>query len=276
MLRPTRLLAIYAHPDDEAFGCAGTFATVTDRGGEVTLVCATRGEAGEISDLALSTPEQLGAVREAELHAAMTHVGVSDVRLLDYRDSGMVGTEENANPANFINADNDVVIAALLAVMRDVEPDMILTFGADGVYGHPDHIKAHVTATAATELYTAETGGPGPALYYNAVPRERIQEMAARATGPFASMTPEQIAQLGTPSELITTELDISAQYERKMAAVLAHKTQIAPEGPWSDMPAEVVRAFMSVERFRLMPREGVEAGVDPLRDIVGAPAPVR
>jgi len=80
-------LAILAHPDDEAFGAAGSFATLTDDGARVTLVCATRGEVGEISDPALATPETLGAVREKELFTAMSKVGVSDVRFLDYRDS---------------------------------------------------------------------------------------------------------------------------------------------------------------------------------------------
>jgi N-acetyl-1-D-myo-inositol-2-amino-2-deoxy-alpha-D-glucopyranoside deacetylase len=268
------LLAIYAHPDDEAFGAAGTFATFTDRGGAVTLVCATRGEAGEISDPALSTPDRLGAVREAELHAAMSHLGVSDIRFLDYRDSGMAGTDENANPANFVNADNETVVNTLVGIMREIEPDIVLTFGVDGVYGHPDHIKAHHTATEATRRYAAERGGAGPALYYNAVPRERIQAMAERTTGPFVGMTPEQIAQLGTPSALITTVLDITPQYDRKLAAVMAHKTQISPKGPWNDLPPEQVRAFLTTERFRLTEQPWSKPGVDPLRDIVGSPEP--
>lgn len=276
MSRPGRLLAIYAHPDDEAFGAAGTFATFTDRGGRVTLVCATRGEVGEISDPAFAMPETLGSVREVELRGAMVHVGVTDIRFLGYRDSGMAGTAENQAPDNFINAGDADVVEVLVAIMREVEPDIVLSFGPDGVYGHPDHIKAYQTATEATARYGESNGGVGPALYYNAVPRERIQAMAQRESGPFVNMTPEQLAQLGTPEELITTVLDVSSQYERKMAAILAHRTQISPEGPWSDLPADQVRSFLTAERFRLTRQPWSRDGEDPLLEIVGVAESLR
>src|SRR3954462_9366275 len=99
-----RLLAIFAHPDDEGMGSAGTFAAVTDSGGNVTLVCATRGEAGQIPEPALATPETLGAVREQELRAAMAALNVFDIRFLGFRDSGMKGTVDNDNPRAFVNA----------------------------------------------------------------------------------------------------------------------------------------------------------------------------
>lgn len=277
MVRFRRLLAIYAHPDDEAFGAAGTFATFTDLGGEVTLVCATRGEVGEISDPALAMPETLGSVREVELRGAMAHVGVSDIRFLGYRDSGMAGTAENQAPDNFINASDEEVVETLVTIMREVEPDIVLTFGPDGIYGHPDHIKAYRTATQATVRYAESSGGDGPALYYNAVPRERIQTMAQqRESGPFVNMTPAQIAQLGTPEELITTVLDVSSQFERKMAAIFAHRTQIGPDGPWSDLPADQVRSFLSTERFRLTQQPWSRAGEDPLLEMAAAAKPIR
>jgi LmbE family N-acetylglucosaminyl deacetylase len=147
----------------------------------------------------------------------------------------------------------------------------VLTFGPDGIYGHPDHIKAHQSATLATIRFAENNGGVGPALYYNAVSRERIQEMAKRESGPFVNMTPEQIAQLGTPDELITTVLDVAPQFERKLAAILAHRTQIGPDGPWSDLPADQVREFLSTERFRLTTQSWSRDGEDPLRDIVRA-----
>ena len=265
------LLAIYAHPDDEAFSVGGTFATFTDRGGRVTLVCATRGEAGEISDPVLAMPETLGSVREVELRAAMRHVGVSDIRFLGYRDSGMRGTADNDDPRAFVNADDAVLNGQLLAIMREVEPDIVVTFGEDGIYGHPDHVKVHYATAAAVTVYGAEHGKDGPALYYNAVPRERIREMAKRVTGPFVNVTPEELAQLGTPEEAITTRIDVSAQFERKFAALLAHRTQFGPNGPLNEFPPETVREWLSIERFQKA-QAGAEFNArDPLAEYAGA-----
>jgi len=273
LARGRKLLAVYAHPDDEAFTTGGTFANFTDRGGQITLVCATRGEAGEISDPLLAMPATLGSVREVELRGAMRHVGVSDIRFLGYRDSGMLGTPDNDDPRAFVNADDAVLLGQLLEILRETEPEIVLTFGEDALYGHPDHVKAHHAATAAVIAYSAERGGEGPALYYNAVPRERMQEMAKRTTGPFVDMTPEQLAQLGTPEALITTRIDVSAQYDRKMAALLAHRTQFGPRGPLNEFPPEAVREWLSTERFRHIPTGGPHDGRDPLALFAGVAA---
>jgi N-acetyl-1-D-myo-inositol-2-amino-2-deoxy-alpha-D-glucopyranoside deacetylase len=152
-----RLLVLFAHPDDEAFGSAGSFAYLADRGATVTLIDATRGEEGEISDPMLATPQNLGEVREKELRTAMAQVGVTDVRFLDYRDSGMAGTEENKNPRAFMNANPADVAAHLREVIDELKPDAVLTFGPDGVYGHPDHKMISRTATAAVLTATWET-----------------------------------------------------------------------------------------------------------------------
>ncbi len=264
------LLAIYAHPDDEAFGASGTFATVTDRGGTVTLVCATRGEAGEISDPAFATAENLGEVREQELRDAMALLNVSDVRLLGFRDSGMAGTAGNGREDAFVNADPADVVSRLVDIMREVPPHVVLTFGPDGVYGHPDHLKIHAAATSALEIYAPATEVK-PALYYNAVPKSRIREMAKRPNGPFKNVSADELGSYGTPDELITTQIDVSHQFERKLAAILAHRTQIAAGGPWSG-PEHDVRELTRVERFRLaMPSES-ESGVDPLFEFCQPP----
>lgn len=264
MTRPFHLLALYAHPDDESFGAAGTIATVTGGGGRVTLVCATRGEAGEISDPSLATTETIGEVRERELRTAMAMLNVADVRLLGYRDSGMAGTAANDDPLSFLRASAAGVTKQYLKIMLDIRPDVVLTFGADGVYGHPDHIKAHQTATAAFERYLKQTEN-APALYYNAVPKSRIHEMAKRPSGPFRTMSPEELDRCGTPDELITTVIDVSHQFERKLATIRAHRTQVAPDGPWGDLPAETVRSLMQFERFRLIENGERAAGIDPL-----------
>jgi len=248
-----RLLAIYAHPDDEAFTAGGTFATFTDRGGQITLVCATRGEAGGISDPTLATRGTLGTVREAELRTAMRSLGVTDIRFLNYRDSGMEGSSDNNHPRAFRNADERAVVEQLREVMREVRPDFVFSFGEDGIYGHPDHIKAHHVATAAVASYTMERDGNGPALYFNSVPRQQIvEEMSKRTTGPYVGKTPEELAKFGTPEDQITTKIDVSAQLDRKLAALLAHRTQFGTGGPLSDLPVERRRELMSTERFRL------------------------
>lgn len=267
------LLAIYAHPDDEAFGATGTFASITDRGGKVTLVCATRGEAGEISDPSLSTHESLGKVREAELRAAMKLVNVDDIRLLDYRDSGMAGTAENNDPRSFVQADHASVTGLLISLLEEVQPDAVITFGADGVYGHPDHIKAHEVATAAVQAFATSTTS-SPFLYYNAVPRERIIAMAKRPNGPFSGMSDEQLSSFGTPSELITTMIDVSEHFDRKMAAIRAHRTQVAADGPWAEMDPEEVRELMRFERFRLVFAPTTSPGTDLLAQYISVEKP--
>lgn len=259
------LLAVFAHPDDETFSCGGIFATLADASIPVTLVCATRGEVGGISDPALATRETLAEVREAELRTAMRHVGVEDVRFLGYRDSGMVGTPENDDPRAFINAPEPDVAAQIAALLREIEPTIVITFGPDGIYGHPDHLMAHRTTTAAVELLDDD----GPALYYNCISRERVKLMAQRETGPFSKMTPEELDRLGTPEDEITTLIDISKQLDRKFAAMAAHLTQFGPDGPWQDMPVETAREMMATERFRIVRPGKNRTSSDPLSALV-------
>ena len=241
-----RLLVLLAHPDDEAFGSAGSFAFLTDRGATVTLIDATRGEAGEISDPMLATPQNLGEVREQELRTAMERVGVTDVRFLDYRDSGMAGTEENKNPRAFMNANPADVAAQLRDVIDDLKPDAALTFGPDGIYGHPDHKMISRTATAAVLTATWET----PALYYFVIAREFFEEMAAQKIGPFADMDQSTVATMGTPSAEIDVWVNVAPYVERKSAAIMAHRTQMGEGGPMADLPSEVVTGLMAVESF--------------------------
>ncbi|HJO83917.1 MAG TPA: PIG-L deacetylase family protein [SAR202 cluster bacterium] len=122
------LLAVFAHPDDEAFGSGGMLALNAAKGHCVALVTATRGEVGEISDTALATPENLGQVREGELRAAADALGVEDLTILGYRDSGMDGTDDNANPTALANADENEVVGSLVEIIRRLRPDAVVTF----------------------------------------------------------------------------------------------------------------------------------------------------
>ena len=132
-------LAVFAHPDDEGFSCGGTLAMLTARGAHVTLVCATNGDAGEISDPALATRETLAQVRQDELRQAMDITGVGDIRFLGYRDSGMAGTEDNKHPDSLSQADPGRVTDQLVTIIREVHPQLVITFDPTGGYGHPDH-----------------------------------------------------------------------------------------------------------------------------------------
>ncbi len=182
------LLAIFAHPDDETFGVGGTMAHYRDRGVPVTMVCATRGEVGEIAPGTDATPETLGRFREQELRDACAILGVSDVRFLDFRDSGMAGTPENDDPRCLHRAEPERVIEPLVHVIREVRPDVIATWDASGGYGHPDHIAVHHHATAAfhaaadaARYPSAGDGWRVPALFYNAIPVEEFMNLFEEA-----------------------------------------------------------------------------------------------
>ena len=144
------LMAVFAHPDDESFGIGGTLARYgADPGVRVVLVCATRGEAGEISNPELASSERLGEVREQELRCACRTLGVEDLFFLDYRDSGMAGTAENEDPRALAQADFDEAVGKIVAHIRREQPDVVVTFDENGGYGHPDHIAIHHLTKAA-------------------------------------------------------------------------------------------------------------------------------
>ena len=134
------VLAAFAHPDDEGFGCGGILAMLAARGARATLVCATNGDVGEISDPALATPETLAQVRQEELRRAMAVTGVEDLRFLGYRDSGMPGTADNNHPNSLNQAEPSRVVGQLVFIIREMRPEVVITQDPTGVYGHPDHL----------------------------------------------------------------------------------------------------------------------------------------
>src|SRR5438874_5056925 len=141
------LLVALAHPDDESL-ISGTIARYASRM-PVTMLCATRGEVGEIAPGTGATRETLGAVREQELRDACGLLGVDDVRFLAYRDSGMQGTPENEDPRSFARADAERVAGEILGVMEQVRPKVVVTWDETGGYGHPDHMAMHRHVSAA-------------------------------------------------------------------------------------------------------------------------------
>lgn len=262
------ILGIYAHPDDET-SALGTYARLADLGHPITLVYGTRGEAGEISDPALATPETLGAVREGELTRALAQIGVTDARFLGYRDSGMAGTPDNARPDAFVNAGDERLTEIVTGLLHELHPMLVVTFGPDGLYGHPDHVTVSRAATAAVEAF-GPTREEAPALYYQVMSRERIRRLAANGQGPFADMSEERLAGFGIPDAEITTIVDVTGQVDRKLAAIREHRTQFAPEGPFAGFYTASGRSFMAQERFRRVDLPWVEPEPDPLLALLG------
>jgi LmbE family N-acetylglucosaminyl deacetylase len=255
------LLLIFAHPDDESFGCAGVMTAAIDRGIQVTLISATRGEAGKTGIPELDTPEILGAVREQELRAAAAATGVIDVRFLDYRDSGMAGTPENDDPRAFSQAPTPDVVAKLVVHLRAIRPATVITFGPDGIYGHPDHLAIHHAAVAAVHAAAdpavlPAVGAPWSprALYFNAAPREQLLALVDLPDGPFRDLSPEERAKVGTPSAEITTVVDITAYADAKNRALAAHRTQTGEGGPLAGMPPERQEMMLGREYFVRVP----------------------
>jgi LmbE family N-acetylglucosaminyl deacetylase len=159
-VQPTRLLGIFAHPDDEVFCMGGTLAQWAEAGSETMIISATRGEAGQIQDARAAGRGTLGVVRERELRAACARLGVQHVVCLEYGD----GTLADVDAAS--------LAGHLAASIRDFQPDVVVTFGPDGGYGHPDHIAISRATTEACTI-VARQDGWAPQLYYSAFPRQQ-------------------------------------------------------------------------------------------------------
>ncbi|MEV3854419.1 N-acetyl-1-D-myo-inositol-2-amino-2-deoxy-alpha-D-glucopyranoside deacetylase [Streptomyces sp. NPDC050095] len=247
-----RLLLVHAHPDDESINNGATMAKYAAEGAHVTLVTCTLGEEGEVipDELAHLAPDRedlLGPHRIGELAAAMKEIGVDDHRFLGgpgrYRDSGMMGAEQNERPGSFWSADLDEAAAHLVAVVREIRPQVLITYDPDGGYGHPDHIKAHRVAMRAADLaaepaFRRDLGDPHTIskIYWNRVPRTVVEEFfrleAALDRTPFDALATVADVPGVVDDERVTAAIDAKAYLVRKEAAMRAHATQIdIPEG---------------------------------------------
>lgn len=248
------ILYILAHPDDESFGHAGSMLLARDMGMSTGYVCATRGEAGEIRDGLLSTREALSARRELELRRAMRLVGMKELRILPYRDSGMDGTPENNDPRSLVQANQDEVAAHLIAAIRDLQPRVVVGFGPEGVYRHPDHIRiGALTDRAVIEAAGDEFPGLGDpwrveAFYHVASPRERLIASRTNPESPYFEATLEFLETLGNPAADITHWIDTSSKAQEKFAVLMQHATQISKDNPIANPENDLHKQFMSRE----------------------------
>lgn len=225
-----RLLLVHAHPDDESLWTGGTIARYAAAGIHVTLVTCTLGEEGEIiptrlRSLGADAADQLGGYRIGELRAACAALGVSDHRWLGgvgrWRDSGMAGVAANSHPRAFAGGDLAEQADALAEVIADVRPQVVVTYGPDGGYGHPDHVRAHKVTMAACDdidrvFFTVNSRG---------ATEEGLAALAGSADLPFRLPEPGELAV--TDDTLITTVIDTAEVLSVKMRAMAAHPTQI-------------------------------------------------
>ena len=215
-----RLLAVFAHPDDETFRCGGTLALLAQRGVRVQVLTATRGQAGSRGNPPLCAPEELSAVRENELRCACAALGIQPPILLDYQDGQLS------------EADPERIVSEILAVIREVRPQMILTYGPDGVSGHPDHI---AIGRFAAEAF--RRAADMVALHTIAVPRSLAETLG--------------MTQIHTvPDDAITLTVDVSTVWDAKMAAIRCHRTQLE-ESPILRASPEKQRLFLGTEHFQ-------------------------
>jgi LmbE family N-acetylglucosaminyl deacetylase len=257
---PSRsILAIFAHPDDETF-CAGTLARYAADGVDVNLVCATRGEVGEISDPALATPETLAQVREGELQCATQAIGIGEPIFLDYRDSGMAGTPENEHPDAFVNAAVDEVSSKLVRIIRERKPNVVVTFDESGGYGHPDHIAAwrhtHAAVEAAADRERfPEAGEPWEVsrIAYAVFPRSffvRLRERLIELGEDTSELDEFFEMGLGFDDDQVDTIIDVSGYLRQKFAATDCHRTQFGGDNFFSRVGEDELRRMMSREYF--------------------------
>jgi LmbE family N-acetylglucosaminyl deacetylase len=213
------LLAVFAHPDDETFRCGGTLALLARQGFEVQVLTATRGGAGSCGDPPLCRPEELPAVREQELRCACDALGIAPPHLLDYAD----GRLSEAQPQQ--------LIAHVLEAVCQLRPDVILSFGPDGLSGHPDHI---AIGRCAAEAF--HRTGEIAALYTLALPHNIAEQFGLQGMRPVSDKE-------------ITLAVDITPVWEIKLAAIHCHATQMGAT-PVMQAPDERRRAFFGTEYF--------------------------
>ena len=280
--RPS-LLAVHAHPDDEASKGAATVARYHAQGTHTVLVCCTGGEAGDILNPAMDRPEirdRLHQVRMEELRRATEIIGYDVVVMLGYRDSGMPDTPENADPRAFAQAPLEEAVERLVAVIRRERPHVIITYSDEQKgYPHPDHIRVHEITVpafvAAGDPAAYPLAGPPWApskMYYTTWSQRRILAMHEKylelgLESPYDAKWLER----GVGADPPTTVIDIDGYAAVRDEALLAHATQIDPTSKfWFGLPPEVSRTVYPYDEYILarsdvpiqLPEDDLFAGV--------------
>lgn len=276
LTEPPRLLLVHAHPDDETITTGGTIAHYVRAGADVTVLTCSLGEEGEVigqtwAELVVDRADQLGGYRILELHRALAALGCNPPRFLGgagrWRDSGMAGTSAAHAPRAFVNADRSEALGALLAVMRELRPQVVVGYDPEGGYGHPDHQQAHSLLTEAVEICGTsghpEAGEPWEIskFYWTVTGRTQLDDgLASVSDIPRGWRMPTTGELPSVPDEMITTSIDVRPVIEAKVNALRAHATQVtvAPSGTEYALSNNIVQPVLQDEQYVLVRGEPV------------------
>jgi len=233
------LLSVLAHPDDETFGMGGTLALYAQQGVDVHLICATRGEVGEVEPHFLEGYQSIGELREHELRCAADNLGLAGVHFLDYRDSGMPGSPDNEHPQALAAAPLDEVTARVTGYIRKLRPQVVLTFDPIGGYRHPDHIAIHDATVAAFSAAGDPQRFPdqGPPfqpekLYFHTFPRGwlswmvRLMPLFGKDPRRFGQNEDIDLLELAGEDFPVHARINYKAVVKKKEAATACHASQ--------------------------------------------------
>ena len=232
------LLSVLAHPDDESFGMGGTLALYADKGVEVHLICATRGEVGEVGPEHLKGFQSIGDLRESELKCAACHLGLNKVHFLDYRDSGMTGSSENNNPKALCKARTEEVALKIANIIREIKPQVVLTFDPVGGYYHPDHIAIHKATVegfylAGNPEYLSSLPPYMPdKLFYHTIPKQfirialRLIRLAGKDPSKWGENKDIDLTLIAENDFPIHAQINYRSVEKQKQAASFCHASQ--------------------------------------------------
>jgi LmbE family N-acetylglucosaminyl deacetylase len=258
-----RLLAVLAHPDDESFGTGGTLAFYSDAGAAVYLICTTGGEAGVIAPEFLERYGSPTATRTAELHCAAEKLGLTEVQMFGYRDSGMAGTADNQHPESLYSASFDEVVARITHHIRRLRPHVVITFDPIGGYRHPDHIITHRATVEAFHAAGDVTRYPDDLppyqpqkLYYQVFPRfllrlfVRLMPLFGKDPTRFGKNEDVDLTSFVNETFPIHARIDYRTVNDQREAAVACHASQIGSPTLTQSILGTLLRFFAGGESF--------------------------
>jgi LmbE family N-acetylglucosaminyl deacetylase len=256
------LLAVLAHPDDESFGMGGTLALYASRGVDVHLVCATRGEVGEVAPEMLKGFDSIAELRESELRCATGILGLKGVYFLGYRDSGMPGSVDNKHPKALAAQPLDVVAANVVCYIHELRPQVVLTFDPFGGYGHPDHIATQRATVRAFEQAANPDFAPESLpvyepqrLYFHMIPHGFLKfavkflPLIGKNPHKFGSNGDIDLAAIAAVDFPTHARINIRSVLEKKEKAAACHASQGGGR-MGGDLVASVMRLFSGTEAF--------------------------
>jgi LmbE family N-acetylglucosaminyl deacetylase len=259
------LLVAFAHPDDETFGLAGTIILYASRGVAVHYICATRGEAGYVDPKLLEGYGSLAELRTEELICAARHLGLAGVHLLDYRDSGMENAPENQHPSSLFQAPVEEVVERIALLIRQIQPQVVVTFDPTGGYFHPDHVKMHEATTLAFRAagdaerfpWQLEEGLPvfqPQKLYYTAFPQllarlaVKLLPLFGRDPTAMGHNRDINLKRIAGERQVATTKIGVSSCYKASRRATQCYASQMPAGG--DGIPEIVARWMFRYDRY--------------------------